>query len=174
MKHKNNHEGGFTLTETMAAVGIISIAFSVLGAAAVFSFRQINGPVDFLSFGIRLLRADTLVRRGVEAVTIPYWELDFESTARDQRSLVIPWYEGRKEDRLMIYFSRNGELAMETESQGKKDRQVLINNLEDAAIAVWRDEAQVPRGIDIMYRYHDRTCHTRSNFGSSPLRRSAP
>jgi hypothetical protein len=132
-----------------------------------------TNPVDFLLFGIKLLRADTLIRSGIEAVTIPYWELNFDPVRREQ-SLVIPWYEGRKEDHLELLFSQDGELIMETESQGKTKRQVLMNNLEDAAITLWKDEAQIPRGIDIMYRYHGRVYQTRSAFGSSPVGKDMP
>jgi len=173
MKHKTNYEGGFTLTETMAAVGIISIALSILSAAAVFSFRNTIDPVDFLFFGIRLLRADTLARDKVEAVTVPYWDLNFDP-AQEEQALVIPWYGGRKENRLAFYLSQDGELIMETESQGKKEKQTLINKLEGADLGVWRDEAQTPRGIDILYRYQGRVYQTRSAFGSSPLGREMP
>jgi hypothetical protein len=154
-------------------VGIIVIVLSVLSAAAVFSFRGTIDPVDFLLFGIRLLRADTLVRDKVEAVAAPYWDLKFDPVPED-RSLVIPWYRGRKENRLAFYLSQDGELIMETESQEKKERQTLINKLEDADLSVWRDEAQIPRGIDILYRYRGRTYQTRSAFGSSPLGRDMP
>jgi hypothetical protein len=173
MKHKTNYEGGFTLIETMAAVGIVTIALSILSAAAVLSFRNTVDPVDFLFFGIRLLRADTLVRDKVEAVTVPYWDLNFDPAQQDG-SLVIPWYGGRKEDRLVFYLSRDGELIMETESRGKKEKQTLINKLESADISVWRDKAQIPRGIDILYRYQGRVYQTRSAFGSSPIGREMP
>jgi hypothetical protein len=173
MRNKTNREGGFTLIETVAAVGIISIVLSVLAIAAASSFSRMNDPVDFLLFGIKLLRADTLARNGIEAVAVPYWELNFDPGTREQ-SLVIPWYGGRKTDRLGLLFSQDGELIMETETQGKTTRQVLMNNLDDAAITLWKDETQVPRGIDIMYRYHGRVYQTRSAFGASPIRRDLP
>jgi prepilin-type N-terminal cleavage/methylation domain-containing protein len=173
MRNKTNREGGFTLIETMAAVGIVSIVLSVLSIAAASSFRSVNGPVDFLLFGIKLLRADTLARSEIEAVSVPYWELNFDPVLQEQ-SLVIPWYGGRKADRLSLLFSQDGELIMETDTQGKTTRKVLMNNLDDAVITLWKDEAELARGIDIMYRYHGRVYQTRSAFGASPLRRGLP
>jgi prepilin-type N-terminal cleavage/methylation domain-containing protein len=169
----NDREGGFTLIESMAAMGIISIVLSILSAAASFSFHRISGPVDFLLFSVKLLRADSLARSAIETVTVPYWELKFAAEAQD-RSLIIPWYGGRKEDHLSFLVSQAGELIMETENHGKKSRQVLINNLESAEITLWKDEDHVPRGVDIDYRYKGRVYRTYSAFGSSPLWRNMP
>jgi prepilin-type N-terminal cleavage/methylation domain-containing protein len=173
MKNRTNREDGFTLIETMAAVGIVSIVLSVLVIATTLAFRRMSSPLDFLLFGVKLLRADTLARGGIEAVAVPYWEQNFDPILQEQ-SVVIPWYEGRKKDHLGLFFSQDGELIMETKSQGGTKRQVLMNNLDDAKIIVWKDETEVPRGIDIIYRYHGRVYQTRSAFGASPLRRALP
>jgi prepilin-type N-terminal cleavage/methylation domain-containing protein len=168
---ENNAEGGFTLLETLAAIAVVSLVMGILGLSLSSSAGALEKTRDRVLFGIRLLRADSLLRDRVGAVAIPYWETPILEAG--DASLAIPWYQGERDGRLRL-LTENGELILEAEDKWKKERLVLIAGLDGAELSVLRNEERAPCGIAVTYFHKQHSYRTLAAFSTAPLRGGRP
>ncbi|MFP3042360.1 type II secretion system GspH family protein [Treponema primitia] len=168
---KNNSQGGFTLIETLAALGVVSLIMTIITISLSSSAAAMEKSKDKALLGIKLLRADSLIRDRIGAVAVPYWELP--TLEADKYSVRIPWYRGERNGYVQLLVE-NGALIMETEGKGEKERVVLISGLDETILSILRDEQHIPYGIDITYLHKQKTYHTMSVFSTSSLIRGRP
>jgi prepilin-type N-terminal cleavage/methylation domain-containing protein len=166
----NNREDGFTLLEALAAMGVISIVLTVLALAFTSSAAALEKSKDTLIFGVKLLRADSLIRNRVGAIAVPYWENLVPEAGSS--SLTIPWYRGKHDAKLRLS-AEDHALILETEGAGDGERITIIDSLDGAELSILRDDQQNPYGIGISYFYKQNTYHSFSAFASHPLGRIA-
>jgi hypothetical protein len=167
---KNDREDGFTLLEALAAMGVITVVLTLLAMALPSSIAALGKSRDTLIFGVKLLRADSLIRNRVGAIAVPYWEnlvLDAGIS-----SLTIPWYQGKPGAKLRLSAEDNA-LILEIEGAGDGERVTVIDGLDGVELSVLRDDKQIPYGIGISYFYKQNTYHCFSAFASHPLGRIA-
>jgi hypothetical protein len=168
----SNGEEGFTITETLTAIGIISVAGMIVLAVLSSSIKGIDTAKDNLDFGMKLLPADDLIRLKAGAVRIPFWERRI-GLVEGPSSLQIPWYEGRAGDYLR-FFWEDHSLLMESGSGEEKESILLFKTLDRVNINVLSGEDGIPRGLDITYTRNGKDYHTRAAFSSLPIQLGRP
>lgn len=163
---KNNSQWGFTLMETLIAMGIVSLILTILTVSLSSSAAVMEKSKDRALFGIKLLRADSLIRDRMGAVAVPYWETPVLETG--ETSMTIPWYQGERDGYVRLLTDKD-TLIMETDDKQKKERLVLISGLDGIDLSVLRDDRHIPYGIDVTYFHNRNTYHTLSVFSTSSL-----
>jgi prepilin-type N-terminal cleavage/methylation domain-containing protein len=166
---KNNSEDGFTLLETLAAMGIISIVLTSLAMTLPSSSAALEKSKKNLLFGVKFLRADTIIRKRVGAIAIPYWEHPILDT--DSSSLTIPWYQGKQNVNLRL-IAEGKTLLLETEGALEDEKITLIDGLDGSEISILRDDQKIPYGIGIVLFHNQNTYHSFSAFASHPMGRN--
>jgi hypothetical protein len=164
----NNPQGGFTVLETLVAMGALSLIMSVLALSLSSSAGAMQKAQDSALFGIKLLSADSLIRNRLGAVAVPYWETPIMEA--EESSVTIPWYQGEKEGyvRLLV---EDGALIMETAGKGKTERALLISGLDRIELSVLRNAGNVPYGVGVAYLRGQNSYHTLAAFASVPVER---
>jgi hypothetical protein len=165
-------EDGFTITETLAAIGIISVAGMIVLAVLSSSIKGIEKAKGSLDFGMKLLPADDLIRLKAGAVRIPFWERRI-GLIEDPSSLQIPWYEGRAGNYLRFFWDDHS-LLMESGSGEEKETLLLLKTLDGVNINVLSGEEGIPRGLNITYTHNGKEYHTRASFSSIPVQAGRP
>ncbi|WP_010259483.1 PulJ/GspJ family protein [Treponema primitia] len=168
---KNNSQAGFTLVETLIALGVVSLIMTILTISMTSSAAALEKSKDRALFGIKLLRADSLIRDRIGAVAVPYWELPVLEAG--ESSVRISWYQGERNGYIRLLTEKDA-LIMETEDKRKKERIVLISGLDGTNLSILRDEQHIPYGIDVIYLHRQKTYHTMSAFSTSSLIRGLP
>jgi prepilin-type N-terminal cleavage/methylation domain-containing protein len=163
---KNNSQWGFTLMETLIAMGIVSLILTILTVSLSSSAAAMEKSKDKALFGIKLLRADSLIRHRIGAVAVPYWEIPVLET--DETSMTIPWYQGERNGYVRLLMDKD-TLIMETGDKQKKERLVLISELDGLDLSVLRNNRHIPYGIDVTYFHNRNIYHTLSVFSTFPL-----
>ncbi|AEF87015.1 prepilin-type N- cleavage/methylation domain protein [Treponema primitia ZAS-2] len=164
-------EGGFTLLETLAAMGILSILVCLIALSLSSSLATLGRSRNRLIFAVKLLKADALIRSRVNGIAIPYWETP--SLEDGGSSLAIPWYKGEKESFLRIK-AEEGRLILETDDGKKTETLTLLNDIESVELSLLRNDYDMPWGIAVTYIYKQQNYHTWAAFSSIPLGRDAP
>jgi prepilin-type N-terminal cleavage/methylation domain-containing protein len=162
----DNPQGGFTLMETLVAMGLVSLIMIILGLSLSSSAGAMQKARDRALFGIKLLRADSLIRDRIGAVAIPYWETPAPETT--EASVTIPWYQGERTAYVRL-LAEGGTLVIETGNKQKNERMLLMSGLDGVEFSVLRNEGQVPYGIGVAYFQGQNSYHTLSAFSSLPL-----
>jgi hypothetical protein len=147
-------------------MALVSLIMTILVLALHSSAGALERSGDRALFGIRLLRADSLIRSRIGAVTIPYWETPVMEAG--ESSVIIPWYQGERDGYVRL-LAEDDMLIMETEDKKKKERMVLLTGLDGAELSVLRDDRRLPCGIGVTYFHKQKTYHTLSAFSSIPL-----
>jgi hypothetical protein len=168
----SKQEDGFTITEALTAIGIVSIAGMIVLSVLSSSIKGIDRSKDSLGLGIKLLLVDDLIRRKTGAVNIPYWERRF-NLIEDACSIQIPWYRGRAGDYLRFFWDEYS-LSMETKSGEEKETLLLLKEPDHINIDILAGESGIPRGLDIGYTYGGKEYHTRASFSSIPVQTGRP
>jgi prepilin-type N-terminal cleavage/methylation domain-containing protein len=163
---KSNSQWGFTLMETLIAMGIVSLILTILTVSLSSSTAVMEKSKDRALFGIRLLRADSLIRHRIGAVAVPYWETPVLETG--ETLITIPWYQGERDGYVRLLMDKD-TLIMETGDKQKKERLVLISGLDGMDLSVLRNDRHIPYGIDVTYFHNRNIYHTLSVFSTSPL-----
>jgi hypothetical protein len=163
----DNPQGGFTVLETLAAMGALSLIMIVLALSLSSAAGTLQKAQDRALFGIQLLRADSLIRNRLGAVAVPYWENPALETG--ESSVTIPWYQGEQEGYVRL-LAEEGTLVMETSGKGKTERTLLISGLDGIELSVLR-AGNVPYGVGVAYFQGQKSYHTLSAFSSLPLAR---
>jgi prepilin-type N-terminal cleavage/methylation domain-containing protein len=162
----DNSQGGFTLLETLIAMGVVSLIMIILALSLSSSAGTMEKAKDRVLFGIQLLRADSLVRNRIGAVAVPYWETPVLET--EESSLRIPWYQGERESfvRLLV---EEGTLVMETAGKEKKERILLVSDLDGAEFSVLRNSESIPYGVGVACFRGQNSYQTLSAFATLPV-----
>jgi prepilin-type N-terminal cleavage/methylation domain-containing protein len=165
------NDEGFTLIETLTALALVSIIMTILTLALSSSLGVLGKSRDRALFGVRLLRADSLIRNRIGAVAIPYWETPVLETG--DSSVTIPWYQGERSGYVRL-LAEDDSLIMETGEKKKTERIVLLSGLEEVGFSILRNEQRTPCGIDVAYSHKQKIYHTLSAFSTFPIQGGAP
>jgi prepilin-type N-terminal cleavage/methylation domain-containing protein len=164
-------ERGFTLTEALAAIGIISILTALVLSFLSSSITSSARSKDTLFFFKDMLLADEKIRELAGEVVIPYWERVSELIPGNGTALEIPWYGGRKENVLRIQIDPQGRLSMNAPINGGPSTYTAPVSLTVNAADILRDGTGNPAGLRIRYDYRGKPCYTTAIFGSLPVRK---
>jgi hypothetical protein len=162
----DDSQGGFTVMETLVAMGVVSLIMIILSLFLSSSAGAMRKAKERALFGIQLLRADSLIRNRIGAVAVPYWETPAPET--EETSVTIPWYQGERTAYVRL-LAEEGSLVMETGARGKNERMLLLSGLDGMEFSVLRNEDQIPYGIGVAYFRGQNRYHTLSAFSSLPL-----
>jgi hypothetical protein len=162
----DNPQGGFTMMETLIAMGVVSLIMIILALSLSSSAGAMQKAKDRSLFGIKLLRADSLIRNRIGAVVVPYWENPTPETG--ESSVTIPWRQGEREGYVRL-LAEEGTLVMETGDKRKKERMLLMSGLDGVEFSILRNEGKVPYGIGVAYFQGQNSYHTLSAFSSIPI-----
>jgi hypothetical protein len=154
--------------ETLVAMGAISLAMIILGLSLSSAAGAMARARDHALFGIRLLRADSLIRDRLAAVAIPYWERPVPET--EGSSVRIPWYQGEREGHVTLLVE-GGALVMETGDKRKTERIPLLSGLDSIELALLRTDENAPYGVGVSYHRGQKIYHTMAAFASFPVAR---
>jgi prepilin-type N-terminal cleavage/methylation domain-containing protein len=168
---KNDPQGGFTLLETLTAMAVVSLIMTIIALTISSSAGALIKSKDRALFGVRLLRADSLIRSRIGAVAVPYWEIPVLEAG--DSSVTIPWYRGERGAYVRL-LSEDDSLIMETGEKGKTERIVLLAGLDGTELSILRDERRIPCGIAVTYFHKQKTYHTLSAFSTSPIPGGVP
>jgi hypothetical protein len=159
-------QGGFTVMETLVAMGVASLIMIILALSLASSAEAMQKAKDRALFGIHLLRADSLVRNRIGAVAVPYWEKAAPETG--EFSVTIPWFEGERAGYVRL-LAEEGTLVMESAGKGKTERIPLISGLDGLELFILRNGKSVPYGVGVAYFRGQNSYHTLAAFASLPL-----
>ncbi|MDR0597727.1 MAG: type II secretion system GspH family protein [Treponema sp.] len=165
----DDSQGGFTMMETLVALGVTSLVMIILALSLSSSAGAMQKAKDSALFGIRLLRADSLIRSRIGAVSVPYWEKLIPEAG--ESSVRIPWYMGEREGYVRL-LAGEGTLVMETSDKQKEERILLMSGLDGVEFSVLRNEDHIPCGIGVAYFRGQNSYHTLSAFSSLPVSRA--
>jgi hypothetical protein len=164
----DNPQGGFTVVETLVATGAFSLIMLVLALSLSSAAGALQQARDRALFGVKLLRADSLLRNRLGAVNVPYWETP--DLAMGESSVTIPWYQGEREGSVRLLVEE-GALVMETSGKGDRERTLLMSGLDGIELSVLRNAENVPYGVGVVYVQGRKSYHTLAAFASVPLAR---
>lgn len=166
-------EQGFTILETLTAIGVISLStlllLMVLYSSMVHSVRS----RETLIGAAKVLRMDEGLRNHIASINIPYWERARESITSMEpgASLEIPWYEGDPERILQIRinsgFSPNSQL--EIISPDTHEQIDLGDAIQLDSLHIITDQAGGPAGVEVRYDYRGLPRRMVAAFSSRPL-----
>jgi hypothetical protein len=162
----DNSQSGFTGMETLIAMGVVSLVMIILALFLSSSAGAIQRAGDRALFGIKLLRADSLIRDRMGAVAIPYWENPVLETG--ESSVTIPWSRGEREGYVRL-LAEEGALVMETGNKQKNERILLLSGLDGLEFSILRNEASAPYGVGVAYFLGQKSYHTLSAFSTIPV-----
>jgi hypothetical protein len=173
LEQPDNRDGGFTIVETLTAMGIICTALLLVWWGVSASMTGVSQSKGNVFFAMDLLRADRLIRDAAGEVQIPYWErrLNLQSGEDD---LTIPWYRGVADNYLHL-FPEDDALIMEIHCNDEETgsvllkRNVLLRGIESLECRILRDDNQMPFGLAIDYEHRGKSFHTVAHFSSTPL-----
>jgi prepilin-type N-terminal cleavage/methylation domain-containing protein len=167
----DNAQSGFTLMETLIALGVVSLVMIILSLALSSSAGAMQKARDNALFGIQLLRADSLIRNRIGAVAVPYWETPAMETG--ESSVTIPWHRGEREGYVRLR-AGEGALVMETGDKEGNESIALLSGLEGIELSILRNEEGVPYGVGVSCSRGQKSYHILSAFASIPLARGLP
>ena len=160
-------EAGFSLTEILAAIAIVTAAMSALS----WVLPPLVRSQTVLSNHAALLQTDRLIRRHIAAIAIPYWEQQARIT-QTESSIEIPWYEGAGDHALSLSGDEHGVLISIT---GPGDTlKIPIQGFRIDALDILLGEDGRPLGLDIHYRFRGIAARLTASFNSAPLQRMRP
>jgi prepilin-type N-terminal cleavage/methylation domain-containing protein len=162
----DNPQSGFTMMETLIAMGVVSLIMIILALSLSSSAGAMQKAKDRSLFGIKLLRADSLIRSRIGEVAVPYWENP--APEMGESSVTIPWRHGERESYVRL-LAEEGALVMETGDRQKKERTLLMSGLDRIEFSILRNEGSVPYGIGVAYIQGQNSYHTLSAFSSIPV-----
>ncbi|MDR2482865.1 MAG: prepilin-type N-terminal cleavage/methylation domain-containing protein [Treponema sp.] len=158
-------EAGFSLTEMLAAIAIVTAAMSALS----WLLPPLVRAHTALGNHAALLQTDHLIRRHIAAIAIPYWEQQARIT-QTESSVEIPWYEGAADHSLGLSHDEYGVLIS---ISGPGDTSPIpIKGFRIDALDILRGEDGRPRGLDIRYRFRGIAARLTASFNSAPLQRT--
>lgn len=157
-------EAGFTVTELLAAI-------SVLSAAALISVRLVSATLDAversresLLQSAALLRTDSLIREKTALIAVPYWERR-PRIIQTGSSIEIPWYGGEAEQTLVL---RGSEAGLVIAAAGEE---ISIEGFRMTGLGILSGEAGEALGVELNLEYRGKTYRLASPFGSFPVKR---
>jgi hypothetical protein len=170
----NKKQDGYTITETLAAITLVSMAGMIALNVLSSSVKGMEKFKENLDFAIRTLLADEFMQLYTGAINIPYWERKV-TLIEDNNSIQIPWYGGRSRQYLRFFWDEHS-LGMETGNEREKDTWFLLKNpnLEHISVSALTDEEGVPYGLNIVYTFNKKKYHIKTPFGSGPVQRKRP
>ncbi len=108
MKNKLSElEEGFTLTETVIAVFILSLASILLFMGGQKLFVSFNSIMDTNIFLKEAAQADILLKDLCNDIQIPFWE-EYPEYVSDSKSIELPYLKGNKDSVIKIAFTAEG------------------------------------------------------------------
>jgi prepilin-type N-terminal cleavage/methylation domain-containing protein len=167
----HNSQGGFTLIESLVAMTVVSLVMIILALSLSSSTGAMKKAKDRALFGIRLLRADSLLRDRIGAVAIPWWEKAVPET--EESSVTIPWYQGEREGYVRL-IAEEGALVMETGNKQKKERMLLMSGLDGLEFSILRNEGRIPYAVGVAYFLGQNSYYTLSAFATLPIAGGLP
>lgn len=171
---------GFTLTEALAAISIVSILLAALLWVSSASVRSVFLAKGALFFFRDMVTADERIRDLTGKVIIPYWEgkagYNINAAGRRSReefSLEVPWYGGRKGNLLCFSVDSSGLLTMKTLGGGEDSLYTAPVSLRVKDLSLLRDSRGNLLGVKVGYDYRGISFHTAAVFGSFPLKKNS-
>ncbi len=164
---KQNNEQGFTFVETLVSLLIISLTAVILYGAFNSSIHAIYSSVSHTITNYQILKTDTVLRREVANICIPYWQKDFTYTT-SYNKIELPWYCAKDKWTLSLFISETGNLILETDADSKKTY-TLLNGIEDISFKLVTASNNIPFGIKITYTKNDKKYITTVLFSSRPV-----
>jgi hypothetical protein len=114
--------GGFSTIEAMVALLLLSLV-GLVAVEAVAGGRRASGASSArAAAAVRLLQADTALRRAVGAIRIPYWVGHVEAGAVEG-GFSLP-YRGGEESRSLRIVVSDGWIVLDTESDDTPARRL--------------------------------------------------
>jgi hypothetical protein len=170
----SKQEEGYTVTETLTAVSILSLVGMIIFSILPSSSKKIEEIKKTLDFTIELLLADGILRFNAERIRIPYWE-EKVVLIEDNTSIQIPWYYGNSQHYIRLFWDDHS-LGLETENGIKKLTWFFLESpeLEQISVSALSDEKGIPYGLDLAYTYIKEEYHFKISFGSRPVQREQP
>ncbi|GHT79601.1 hypothetical protein FACS1894130_08780 [Spirochaetia bacterium] len=171
-----NSEQGFTLPETLAAIGIITLSIIMVLGFFSSSVMASSRSKDSLFFFMDMLKADEEIRNTAAGIVIPYWErrlrvapLSLEPPFGDTTAIEIPWYGGREDAVLRISVDDHNRLTMETKGAAETEIRGAKKSLTIADVRLLCDGKGIPYGLRVNYDYHGRQGYTIAPFSTFPV-----
>ncbi|MDR1949206.1 MAG: hypothetical protein LBQ38_07430 [Spirochaetaceae bacterium] len=160
-------DGGFTIPEVLAGICVISTCmFLLLGTYSSSTLLFVRSRERIFA-AVKLLRADTRIRRELGAVVIPYWERE-AGIVQNPGEIIIPWYGGIRDHTLGFRVEGNS-LVMETTDDRGTERHVIREPADRITLTLLQDENRLPRGIDLTFTGSGGDLHSMAYFSSIPL-----
>jgi prepilin-type N-terminal cleavage/methylation domain-containing protein len=161
-------DGGFTFLEVMVAMFLVAL----LGVVLWSGLRSAQGSIGRIgtvsSSTATLIQLDRALRRYAGSIRVPFWEGSLEIRNRSGE-LAIPYFEGRREQRLLLLTDAAGGddqvrliLAKELDPGGSREQLLVLGPFASLDWTVLEDEGGAPWGVQV-------TAAPREGKGFEPL-----
>jgi hypothetical protein len=159
-------EEGWTLTELLAAIGIMAAAGLIAARLLAPCAASLRTSQETLGRTAALIRADGLIREFAGTIAIPYWERQ-DRIIQGESSIEIPWYKGAADLRLILD-CREAGLVMAIAGPGFRE-ETVIGGFRVSALELIRGAEGLPFGLDLRGDFQGRDFRLTCAFGSFPL-----
>ncbi len=117
-------EEGFTLTETVVAVFILSLASLLLFMGGQKLFVSFNSILEKNIFLKEAVQADILLEKLCNDIQIPFWE-EYPVFQSESKSIELPYSKGSKDSVIKLAFTAEG-----LNIKGNDETQIVFHNLK--------------------------------------------
>ncbi len=157
-------EEGFTLTETVIAVFILSLGSLLLFIGGQKLFSSFNAVREKQIFLRESMQAGMLLKDSFNEIQIPFWE-EYPESGSSNKLLELPYLNGNRDSFLRLSFGEDG-LSVERNDE----LQIVYKNLKNGQFEpVMVDE--ITAGINIVFfDAHGNAYEYKLLFGSHSLR----
>ena len=164
MKNKQKaFEEGFTLTEAVVAILILSLASVLLfigGHRFLESYDDIKARNIFISEAVQ---CDSMLKTSLNDIRIPYWERELEINTAENM-VVLPYLGGNKDAEISLSFSDMGfRISLDEENF------IIYSSITDGDIYPFKIDG-ITIGLSIiLFDARNNEYECRALFGSIPL-----
>jgi prepilin-type N-terminal cleavage/methylation domain-containing protein len=172
----NFDDSGFTITETLTALTIVSLLLTLLLAALHSAGINAARSKENLFFLWDFLEFDRRIREKAAEVIIPYWERTVTLTGlslerRTDTVLEIPYYGGAREGILRLSADRENHLSLESSGGETQEYYSAPKDLRLRDIEVLHDGEGRPLALKLSFEHKNKLYYTLAPFAAFPVKR---
>lgn len=143
--YKEKSRDAFTYIEVIVSLLIISLIAGVLYISYAACLKNIDSSRISVNDSIERLNTDTLIRKKIENVVIPFWIKKYE-TSYSSNTLTLQWINGIDKSETIIIPDNFSIVEVE---------QIVL-------------EGNIPKGLIIKYEYKKNVYELKALFASRP------
>lgn len=106
MKKKNPLSAGYSFIEVLVSLIIIALIGGILYFSYAVSVKSINSSRHKLQYAIIRLNTDTVLRKNIQRINIPYWINETPDITANENKIYLDWIDGKKEKKTITFSNK--------------------------------------------------------------------